>query len=199
MYSPSIDISVYLVNTRAVQYIKSLPKGEPRKFSDLYKSASPEACDLMEKMLTFNPANRISVDDALKHPYLAAFQPISPSACPMPFAFEFEAAHSTKDELRDLMWAEILQFRAGTIPDTRPTTPPVSPHTSATNTPQVPPATIAHDTPKPGGREAVDDTHASVKRRAREDPEEEVFAEHHSEPVATESTHMPSGKRQKTS
>lgn len=40
-------------------------------FRAIFPDASPLAIDLMEKMLQFNPAKRITVEDALAHPYLA--------------------------------------------------------------------------------------------------------------------------------
>ena len=37
----------------------------------MFPDASALAIDLMERMLQFNPARRITVEDALAHPYLA--------------------------------------------------------------------------------------------------------------------------------
>lgn len=45
---------------------------QPVDFSTIYKGANPDALDLMLRLLRFNPADRISVDEALAHPYLAA-------------------------------------------------------------------------------------------------------------------------------
>jgi serine/threonine protein kinase len=36
-----------------------------------YKGARPEAIDLINKMLQYNPFFRISVENALEHPYFA--------------------------------------------------------------------------------------------------------------------------------
>lgn len=39
-------------------------------FNKLFPTASPEALDLIEKMLKFDPKDRITAEEALKHPYL---------------------------------------------------------------------------------------------------------------------------------
>ena len=46
-------------------------KSKARDFNTIFKDASENAVDLLKKMLVFNPAKRISVLDALKHPFLS--------------------------------------------------------------------------------------------------------------------------------
>lgn len=41
----------------------------PERFPD----AGPDALDLLSRMLTFDPARRISVRDAMRHPWLSRF------------------------------------------------------------------------------------------------------------------------------
>lgn len=60
-------------------------------FQQLYPRASPLAIDLLEKLLNFDPAARITVEQALAHPYLAAYheeddEPVHEKV----FDFEFE-------------------------------------------------------------------------------------------------------------
>ncbi len=38
----------------------------------MFPACSPDAIDLLSRMLTFNPAKRISVDAALRHPFLVS-------------------------------------------------------------------------------------------------------------------------------
>ena len=42
-------------------------------WSKLFPAADPKALDLLDKMLTFNPNNRISVEEALAHPYVEQY------------------------------------------------------------------------------------------------------------------------------
>jgi serine/threonine protein kinase len=60
-------------NSQAQDYIRSLPikKGVP--FKESFPHASALAIDLLVKMLTFDPAVRISCEQALEHPYLAVW------------------------------------------------------------------------------------------------------------------------------
>lgn len=52
-------------------------------FRALFPDANPLAIDLLEKMLQFNPAKRITVEEALAHPYLAQIHdPASEIAAP---------------------------------------------------------------------------------------------------------------------
>jgi len=67
--TPSEEDMRFITNPKARNYIKSLKKRPPKPFKSIYKNATDAATDLMEKMLQFNPERRISVDEALKHPY----------------------------------------------------------------------------------------------------------------------------------
>ena len=56
-----------------MKFIKNLPKNikNGKNFSKLFPFAAPEAIDLLNKLLMFDPEKRITVTEALKHPYLA--------------------------------------------------------------------------------------------------------------------------------
>jgi serine/threonine protein kinase len=53
--------------------IKNMPKNKKngKDFNKLFSFASNDAIDLLKKLLTFDPEKRITVTEALAHPYLA--------------------------------------------------------------------------------------------------------------------------------
>ena len=52
----------------ACSYIRSLPIKARVQFKVLYPNAQPLALDLLQKLLTFDPAKRIECQEALEHP-----------------------------------------------------------------------------------------------------------------------------------
>ena len=49
-------------------------------FSHLFPKAHPLAIDLLEKLLKFDPAQRISADEALRHPYFTTSHALQPTS-----------------------------------------------------------------------------------------------------------------------
>jgi len=95
------------------EMLKNMPKKKPKSFETMFKSANPLAVDLLKKLLIFDPLKRITVDEALAHPYLKDlhFPEDEPIAEPVSlFDFEFEKYELGKEELKDLIYEEILLY-----------------------------------------------------------------------------------------
>lgn len=80
-------------------------------FHTLFHRANPDALDLLDRMLAFDPSQRIGVEDALEHRYLSIWHDASDEpACPTPFDFGFEVVDEVP-EMRQMILDEVRRFR----------------------------------------------------------------------------------------
>ncbi|KAG8942712.1 hypothetical protein FRC04_003542 [Tulasnella sp. 424] len=98
---------------KAQAYIRSLPFKPKTKMSDHFPNADPLAIDLLEKMLTFDPSDRINVVQALAHPYLEAYHEIGdePEASTLTEKWNALEAIESDFEYRKAIWKEVYEFR----------------------------------------------------------------------------------------
>ncbi len=109
--TPNEETLSRIGSPRAQEYVRNLPYMAKKSFPSLFPNANPEALDLLDRMLAFDPTRRISVETALEHPYLAIWHDASDEPdCPTTFNFDFE---STDDvgEMRKMILDEVFQFR----------------------------------------------------------------------------------------
>lgn len=76
--SPADDSDLAFIESKnAVEYIKAFEKKEMRypriKWSDMFPTLPIEALDLLDKSLHFNPKKRLTVSEALSHPWLSDY------------------------------------------------------------------------------------------------------------------------------
>ncbi|KAL1818942.1 hypothetical protein DCAR_0415173 [Daucus carota subsp. sativus] len=101
----------FVRNEDAKRYIMQLPRHPRQSLRQLYPQVHPLAIDLIDKMLTFDPSKRITVEEALAHPYLARLHDIADEpVCTKPFSFEFETAHLGEEQIKDMIYQEALAF-----------------------------------------------------------------------------------------
>ncbi|KAF9455914.1 kinase-like domain-containing protein [Collybia nuda] len=118
--TPSLDDFYAISSERSKEYLRALPFRKRKSFNHLFPKANPLAIDLMEKCLAFSPKRRITVGEALRHPYLQPYHDPEdePYAEPLdPTFFDFDNGDAlTKEELKVLLYEEITRPDDGRPP-----------------------------------------------------------------------------------
>ncbi|GJJ11075.1 hypothetical protein Clacol_005306 [Clathrus columnatus] len=106
--TPKEDVFAKISSDRAKAYMRSLPIRKPQAFAEIQL-----AIDLLSKMITWDPDKRLTVTEALSHPWLANYHdPADEPACPAKFDRYKEYEHlTTLEEFRAAIWKEIQDFR----------------------------------------------------------------------------------------
>eukprot|EP01018_Ginkgo_biloba_P008431 Gb_29783 [translate_table: standard] len=108
--NPDEDDLDFIPSDNARNYIKSLPDSPHASLGRLYPNANPLAIDLLDKMLVFDPRKRITVIEALEHPYLEVLHDLElePTAeAPLDLGFDEDL---TEEDLREKIWKEMLFY-----------------------------------------------------------------------------------------
>ena len=81
----------------------------------MFANHNPLAIDLLKKMLLFDPLKRITVNEALEHPFLENLhsEEDEPTAdLVTPFDFDFEIYDLKKSEYTDLIYEEVMLYHS---------------------------------------------------------------------------------------
>jgi len=111
--TPTEEDITLIPKPRLRKFLRSLPVRKPKSLEALFPKANPLAIDLLKKIMVFNPQKRITVEEALKHPYLQElhYPEDEPIRDPVPSAeFEFEKYNLSLQQLKDLLYEEILIY-----------------------------------------------------------------------------------------
>jgi serine/threonine protein kinase len=113
--TPTMEDYYGIKSRRAREYIRSLPFKKKIPLKALFPKTSDLALDLLEKLLAFNPVKRISVEEALRHPYLEPYHDPEdePTADPIPeefFDFDKNKDSLSKEQLKG-KYAFLPSFR----------------------------------------------------------------------------------------
>lgn len=114
---PSRDKLSFITHREALNAIQKYEGRKPPPFHSFFPpNTSSVGLDLLLQMLQFHPDDRISVEEALAHPYLKDFhgqmsEPVAKSL----FDFDFEKDYGNSElpeaEVRRLMYDEVCIFR----------------------------------------------------------------------------------------
>lgn len=109
--TPNEETLSRIGSPRAQDYVRNLPHMPRVSFQSLFPNANPDALHLLDRMLAFDPSSRISVEEALEHPYLHIWHDASDEpAAPTKFDFGFEVVEDVQ-EMRKMILDEVSRFR----------------------------------------------------------------------------------------
>jgi len=110
--TPDAATKTLISNEHALKYIEELPPKQPMPLMEVFQNVPKDALDLLDKMLNLNHLIRITVDEALAHPFLESMH--DPEDEPdfegqMDFAFELDPEIDI-NKLKSLMMKEIASY-----------------------------------------------------------------------------------------
>ncbi|KAF6135936.1 hypothetical protein GIB67_006828 [Kingdonia uniflora] len=111
--TPSSEAIARVRNEKARRYLSSMRKKKPIPFTQKFPNADPLAMRLLERMLAFEPKDRPTAEEALADPYFRGLAKVErePSAQPVTkMEFEFERRRITKEDVRELIYRETLEY-----------------------------------------------------------------------------------------
>ncbi|KAM9076118.1 mitogen-activated protein kinase 13 isoform 3-T3 [Megaptera novaeangliae] len=108
---PDAEFVQKLNDKAAKSYIQSLPQSPKKDFSQLFPHASPQAADLLEKMLELDVDKRLTPSQALTHPFFESCRdPEEETEAQQPFDDFLEHEKLTVDEWKQHIYKEIVNF-----------------------------------------------------------------------------------------
>ncbi|CAL5374194.1 unnamed protein product [Camellia sinensis] len=111
--TPSPESTARIRNQKARRYLSSMRRKPPVPFTHKFPSVDPLALCLLERLLAFDPKDRPSAEEALADPYFHGLANVDREPATQPISkleFEFERRKLAKDDVRELIYREILEY-----------------------------------------------------------------------------------------
>ncbi|KAB2006292.1 hypothetical protein ES319_D11G334200v1 [Gossypium barbadense] len=118
--TPSLETISGVRNDKARKYLSEMRKKKPVPFSQKFPNADPLAVRLLQRLLAFDPKDRPTAEEALADPYFKGLSKIErePSCQPISkLEFEFERRRVTKEDVRELIYREALEYHPQLLKD----------------------------------------------------------------------------------
>ncbi|XP_022977733.1 mitogen-activated protein kinase 9 [Cucurbita maxima] len=111
--TPSAECIAKIRNEKSKRYLSGMRKKHPIPLSRKFPNADPLALRLLERLLAFDPDDRPSAEEALADPYFHGLANLEDEPSRQPISkleFEFERGKLTQDDVRELIYREILEY-----------------------------------------------------------------------------------------
>ncbi|ONI31701.1 hypothetical protein PRUPE_1G325700 [Prunus persica] len=118
--TPTAESISRIRNEKARRYLSSMKKKKSVPLSQKIPNADPLALRLLERLLAFDPRDRLSAEEALADPYFHGLANVNQEPSKQPISkleFEFERSKLTKDDVRELIYREILEYHPKMLQD----------------------------------------------------------------------------------
>ncbi|XP_027353797.1 mitogen-activated protein kinase 19-like [Abrus precatorius] len=118
--TPSIETITGVQNNNARKYLMKMQKKKPMPFEHKFPNADPLALCLLQRLLAFNPNDRPTAEEALADPYFKGLAKVErePSCKPISkLEFEFERRRMQKEDVKELVYREILEYHPQLLKD----------------------------------------------------------------------------------
>lgn len=107
--NPKDDDLFYVKNPQTIELMNSIQKVGDSNIDNLIQNASSDEIDLFKSMMNWNPNKRISVEEALNHPYFKKFHdPLDEPSAPKIEALDIKM---NKSDFREKFWNEIHRIK----------------------------------------------------------------------------------------
>ncbi|XP_022725669.1 mitogen-activated protein kinase 9-like isoform X2 [Durio zibethinus] len=111
--TPPVESISRIRNEKARRYLSGMRKKIPVPFSQKFPNVDPLALRLLEHLLAFDPKDRPTAEEALADPYFYGLANVDREPSTQPISkleFEFERRKLAKDDVRELIYREILEY-----------------------------------------------------------------------------------------
>ncbi len=111
--TPLEEDKSFVTDAKALEYLEAFPAKPKTDLHSFYPGAGDEAIDLLNRILIFNPYFRISIDEALSHPFFKKVRKTEKEVnSDIEINIEFEKDNLDRKKLRQLFLEEIMFFKA---------------------------------------------------------------------------------------
>uniref|UniRef100_A0A6N2LNX1 mitogen-activated protein kinase n=1 Tax=Salix viminalis TaxID=40686 RepID=A0A6N2LNX1_SALVM len=118
--TPSSETISGVRNDKARKYLTEMRKKKLVPFEHKFPNVDPLALRLLQRLLAFDPKDRPTAEEALADPYFKGLAKVErePSCQPISkLEFEFERRRVTKEDVRELLYREILEYHPQLLKD----------------------------------------------------------------------------------
>lgn len=107
---PAEADTTFITNPSARRFLARIPMKKRVEWRRLYPRANPQALDLLDKMLQFNPGRRWNCGQCLRHPYFASIREGEEPVASELFDWGFDNFVPTEELLQQMVFDEAVKF-----------------------------------------------------------------------------------------